>query len=32
MRWYVRKINEGETQLQEARNTAQREEPKEMGV
>lgn len=32
MRWYVRKINEGETQLQETRNTAQREEPKEVDV
>lgn len=32
MRWYVRKINEGETQLQEARNTAQKEELKEVGV
>lgn len=32
MRWCVRKINEGETQLQEARNTARRQEPKEGGV
>lgn len=28
MRWYVRKINEGETQLQETRTTAQRKNPR----
>lgn len=32
MRWYVRKINEGETQLQVTRNTAQKEELREVGV
>lgn len=32
MRWCVGKINEGETQLQEPRNTARRQEPKEGGV
>lgn len=32
MRCYVRKINEGETQLEETRNKAQREEPKEVEV